>query len=137
MEKKNYIFELELDVRDYEVDYEGIVNNSVYLNYMEHTRHEFCRLAGLTFEDMHLSGIDPVVCRAEIDYLRPLRSGNRFVSCLSLERCGVRFVFCQDIYLLPKREICVRGRISVASVVNGRLSRGEELARVFAKYLAQ
>ena len=30
----HYIYELTMDVRDYEVDYEGIVNNSVYLNYM-------------------------------------------------------------------------------------------------------
>lgn len=130
-----YCFELEMDVRDYEVDYEGIVNNSVYLNYMEHTRHEFCRRAGLTFEAMHLSGIDPVVRRAEIDYLSPLRSGERFVCRLSLSRRGARFVFNQDIYRLPSDELAVRGVITIASIVNGHLSRGDELAEAFAAYL--
>ncbi len=46
------IFSLEMKVRDYEVDSEGIVNNAVYLHYLEHTRHEFCQQAGLSFRQM-------------------------------------------------------------------------------------
>lgn len=34
-------FELEMQVRDYECDMEGIVNNAIYQHYLEHTRHEF------------------------------------------------------------------------------------------------
>ena len=36
-----YIFETKMEVRDYECDIEGIVNNANYLHYMEHTRHLF------------------------------------------------------------------------------------------------
>ena len=39
MEK--YIYELEMKVRDYECDLQGIVNNANYQHYLEHTRHEF------------------------------------------------------------------------------------------------
>lgn len=130
-----YAFELEMKVRDYEVDYEGIVNNSVYLNYFEHTRHEFCQQAGLTFAEMHRRGLDPVLRRAEIDYLHPLRSGDSFLSCLTIERRGARFIFVQDLFLLPERRHAVHAVITIASIENGRIGRGEELAEVFAPYL--
>ena len=55
------IFSLEMKVRDYEVDSEGIVNNAVYLHYLEHTRHEFCQQAGLSFRQMRERGMAPVV----------------------------------------------------------------------------
>ena len=37
MASEGYIFELPMKVRDYEVDSEGIVNNAVYLHYLEQT----------------------------------------------------------------------------------------------------
>ena len=40
-------FSLSLAVRDYECDYEGLVNNAVYLNYLEHARHEFLKQSGV------------------------------------------------------------------------------------------
>ena len=44
-----YIFELEMQVRDYECDMEGIVNNANYQHYLEHTRHEFLAASGIPF----------------------------------------------------------------------------------------
>lgn len=129
------IFSLEMDVRDYEVDYQGIVNNSVYLNYMEHTRHEFCRNAGITFAEMHAAGIDPVVQKAEIEYHASLKSGDHFVSRLSMERKGPRFIFTQKIYRKADVLLCVSARITIACIINGRLTRGDELAKYFYKYL--
>ena len=35
------VFELKMSVRDYECDLQGIVNNAVYQNYLEHARHQF------------------------------------------------------------------------------------------------
>ena len=36
-----YQFETRMEVRDYECDIQGIVNNANYLHYLEHTRHRF------------------------------------------------------------------------------------------------
>lgn len=41
MTDTKYVYEREMEVRDYELDAEGIVNNANYLHYLEHTRHGF------------------------------------------------------------------------------------------------
>ena len=48
--KPNYIFETEMEVRDYECDIQGIVNNANYLHYTEHTRHLYLTSLGVSFE---------------------------------------------------------------------------------------
>ena len=60
-DNKKYCFIMDMEVRDYELDCEQIVNNANYLHYMEHTRHKFCADAGLSFIEMHNKGIDAVV----------------------------------------------------------------------------
>ncbi len=124
-----------MKVRDYEVDAEGIVNNANYLHYLEHTRHEFCDKAGLSFRQMHERGVDPVLSRVEIDYKTPLGLGESFVSKLNLSRRGPLFVFHQDIYK-PDGTPVVKALVSVACLENGRLSRGECLAQAFKDYLS-
>jgi len=76
---QNHHFEIELQVRDYECDLQGIVNNAVYQNYLEHCRHKFLNYAGLDFAKLHNEGIDAVVIRAELDYKFPLRPGDYFL----------------------------------------------------------
>lgn len=122
-------------VRDYEVDSQGIVNNAVYLHYLEHTRHEFCRSAGTSFRAMQKQGIDPVLRNVNITYLHPLHLGEEMVSCINLRRQGARFVFMQDIFTLPDRRPVVSAQVTVVCLENGRLTRGEVLAEAFSRYL--
>ncbi|MDE6436650.1 MAG: acyl-CoA thioesterase [Muribaculaceae bacterium] len=133
-ETSQYIFELPIKVRDYEVDAEGIVNNANYLHYLEHTRHEFCESVGLSFRAMHAEGLDPVVSRIEVKYIRPLGLGDSMVSRLNLRRRGPVFIFNQDIFT-PDGQPVVRAVVEIVSFENGRISRGELLAKVFADYL--
>ena len=82
----NETFKVDLEVRDYECDIEGIVNNAVYMNYLEHARHLFLRDIGFDFAELTRIGIHLVVIRIEADYLYPLRSGDRFYVTTGLER---------------------------------------------------
>ena len=96
--KENYAFTLDFKVRDYECDIQGIVNNSVYQNYLEHTRHEFLAARGLNFAELSQRNINLVVTRVEIDYRTPLMSSDTFWVGLSLERKSkIRGAFKQDI----------------------------------------
>ena len=65
---KTYIYEIEMKVRDYECDLQGVVNNANYQHYFEHARHEFLESVGANFGKLHNEGVDAMVARVEIDY---------------------------------------------------------------------
>ena len=130
-----YIFSIDIKVRDYEIDSEGIVNNANYLHYLEHTRHEFCDMAGFSFKRMQEAGIDPVLNRIEVDYKVPLRSGDVMESKLWVEMKGVRFIFHQDIFKKETGELSISAVVSCVCIENGKLTRGEMLADAFSQFL--
>ncbi len=128
MEK--YVFELEMKVRDYECDAQGIVNNANYQHYMEHTRHEFILSKGVRFSDLHDQGIDPVVARITLNYKSPLRGGDLFISRLNVKKEGIRYIFEQDIYKAEDEKLCVKAVVECVCVVNGKLSTHEIFDRI-------
>ncbi len=130
MNFQDYTYTLAIQVRDYELDAEGIVNNAVYLNYMEYTRHEYCKQAGISFGEMRDMGIMPVVSSMEIFYKNPLKSGDEIISCLNISRKGPLFIFNQDIYRTDGTPVTT-AIVKIACIENGRLSRGETLAKAF------
>jgi len=131
----NYIFETRMQVRDYECDIEGIVNNANYLHYCEHTRHLFLQQCGLSFAEMHRKGVDAVVARMNLQYKTPLRPDDEFISRLSLTKEGIKFVFHHDIFRAADEVLCFRGDVTLVCLVNGRLSGSEDYDRAFAPYL--
>jgi acyl-CoA thioester hydrolase len=62
------VFSVSFKVRDYELDMQGIVNNSVYFNYLEHARHEYLITKGVDVAALAKEGINLVLVRSEIDY---------------------------------------------------------------------
>jgi acyl-CoA thioester hydrolase len=95
------MFRLQFKVRDYECDLQGIVNNSVYQNYLEHARHEFLLSRNISFSELSQRNINLVVTRIELDFKHPLRSGDLFYVTLNMERSSaLRGMFQQNIYRL-------------------------------------
>ncbi len=130
MEEYSYVFEMA--VRDYECDMQGIVNNSVYQNYLEHVRHEYLKSIGIDFKVFTDRGINLVVVRSELDYKAPLRSGDTFEVNLRLEKeSKLRYAFYQNIYRLPDHKLAVKAKIiGVALNVKGRPHLPEELKNI-------
>ncbi|MCL1932594.1 MAG: acyl-CoA thioesterase [Candidatus Azobacteroides sp.] len=131
--KKN--FEIEMKVRDYECDTQGIVNNANYLHYMENTRHEFMYSLGMTFKESHGINVDPVVVRADLHYKIPLTGGDIFISSLTVERKGAKIFFYQTIHRKSDRALCCKGTIEAAILINGKLSRGDFYDEKLKDYL--
>ena len=110
---------LEFKVRDYECDLQGIVNNAVYQNYLEHARHEYLHSKGVDFAALSRDGVDLVVVRAELDYKRPLTSGDTFHTETSFRLVDrVRFAFDQRI-VRNDGVLCLQAVI-IATAMNAR-----------------
>lgn len=122
------MYSIEIIVRDYECDQQNIVNNAVYQNYLQHARHEYGRSVGLDWLDLSSRGLNLVLRRAELDYLRPLHPGDKVRVTVKPSRKGkFRFYFEQEILLLPDESPIMRAFITVACVVEGKPAAPKEL----------
>ena len=130
-----YCFETRMQVRDYECDIEGIVNNANYLHYCEHTRHLFLQQCGLSFAEMHQKGVDAVVARMNLQYKTPLRPDDEFLSRIALTKEGIKYVFHHDIFRASDSQLCFRGKVELVCLVNGRLAVSDDYDRAFAPYM--
>ena len=126
-----YVFETEMEVRDYECDIQGIVNNANYLHYTEHTRHLYLMSLGVSFAKLHEQGIDPVVARMNLQYKTPLRSDDVFVSKLGVRKEGLRYVFNQDIFRKSDGRLGLRAVVELVCLINGKLGNSEDYDRAF------
>ncbi|MDY6205505.1 MAG: thioesterase family protein [Prevotella sp.] len=131
----DYIFETRMEVRDYECDIEGIVNNANYLHYTEHTRHLFLKSLGVSFADMHRKGVDAVVARMQLQYKVPLRCDDEFISRLAMRKEGIRYVFDQALFRASDEKLCFKCTAELVCLVNGRLADSEDYNRAFAQYI--
>lgn len=114
-------FSLEFTVRDYECDLQGVVNNANYQHYLEHTRHEFLVSKGMSFARLHEEGTDLIISKIEIEYKYPLRSRDKFVVKLNIERVGnVRLLFIQEIMRIPDEKLVARARVTGVATKNGK-----------------
>lgn len=106
-------FRIEDKVRDYELDMQGVVNNSTYFQYCEHARHEFLLSKGVDFAALARENINLVVTEAHGKFKAPLTSGDRYRIDVRLERQGqLRFVFLQKIHRLSDEKLVFEGRIT-------------------------
>lgn len=113
-------FVVELRVRDYECDLQGIVNNAVYQHYLEHARHEYLKSAGLDFAELTALGVIIVVIRAELDYKQALRPGDRFSVSVAVKKLGrLKMVFEQEIRRLTDDELMLEAKITAVSLKDG------------------
>ncbi len=108
------VFDLEMKVRDYECDMDQVVNNAVYLHYLEHARHELLLGLGINFGELSRQGTSLVVTRMEADFRASLTSGDTFFVRTSLKRKGrIRLEFNQNIYRTTDK------RLMLSAVVTG------------------
>jgi acyl-CoA thioester hydrolase len=121
--KSGDITEKTLQVRSYECDSFGHVNNAVYLNYLEYGRMAVLEKAGLTLAKLKELGVFIVVRRIEIDYKTPAREGETLVVRTRLEKSHkMKGVFYQEIVHSSSEAMVAKAHVSwVFTDLTGRL----------------
>lgn len=124
-----------MKVRDYECDSQGVVNNANYQHYFENARHEFMEYCGLKLRELTAQNIVPVVRNIWISYKNSLRGSDEFVCRIYVEREGLKYIFRQEIYLLPERKLCTKGVVETVCLIDGKLTAPKLFDEVFKDYL--
>lgn len=110
-------FRLELKVRDYECDLQGIVNNGVYFNYLEHARHEFLHANNIDFAKLAADKINLVVVRSELDFKTSLKPGDDFyVEVIPTRLSKLKFGFRQRVIRKCDEKVAVEALVIGTSV---------------------
>ncbi|BDF96541.1 MULTISPECIES: acyl-CoA thioesterase [Pseudoalteromonas] len=110
-------FKVDFKVRDYECDLQGIVNNSVYFNYLEHARHEFLHANGIDFAQLARDKINLVVMRSEMDYKQSLVPGDEFYVVVEPERISrLKFGFRQTVVRKHDEKVMLKALVIGTSV---------------------
>ena len=120
-------------VRDYECDLQGIVNNSVYFNYLEHARHEFLYAHGVDFAQLTKDKIHLVVMRSEMDYKHSLLPSDEFYVAVEPQRISrLKFGFKQTIVRKHDEKVMLNALV-IGTAVNekGRPFLPEQINNVF------
>ena len=113
-------FKVDFKVRDYECDLQGIVNNSVYFNYLEHARHEFLHANGVDFSQLTRDKINLVVMRSEMDYKQSLMPGDEFYVAVEPERISrLKFGFRQTVVRKHDEKVMLKALV-IGTAVNER-----------------
>jgi len=124
----NNLYTVDFKVRDYELDLQGIVNNSNYQRYLEHARHEYLFSRKIDFAKLHEEGIDLIVTRIEMDYKLPLKSRDEFyVTVKPLRDGNLRIVFEQKIYRKTDNKPVVSAKVTGICLKNGKPVRPESV----------
>ncbi|MCL2139869.1 MAG: acyl-CoA thioesterase [Treponema sp.] len=93
------IYECDLQVRTYECDSYGHVNNANYLNYLEYARYKLLQDAGFDYENAVNAGYGIFIARIEIDYKKPAITGDSLtIKTWPVKKGAVSGTIVQEIY---------------------------------------
>ena len=102
------MYKLTFEVRDNELDAQGVVNNSNYMNYFAHTRHKYLDSIGVNFYEMATQNQMLYLIKSEIEYKKPLLANQIFDVTCKMYQDGIKLVFEQNIVI--ENEILVKSK---------------------------
>lgn len=85
---KKTIVHVDLPIMSFETDYQGIVNNTEFVRFIERVRYVLSKKLGLTFKQVRSAKLWTVMARVEINYVSPGRFEDVMVGTGWVEKVG-------------------------------------------------
>lgn len=106
------------EVRNYELDFQGIVNNAAYFNYLDYARALYLGQIDFNIENAAKNNTNIVLVDTRLKFRKSLKAGDKFEVKTKLSRVSrVKFAFSQTITLLES-EIIVLEAESITRCIN-------------------
>ncbi len=123
----NDIFRHYFEVRDNEIDVQGIVNNTNYMVYLGHARHKYIRSIGIDFNEYAARGHNFVLLDCTMQFKHSLKPDDSFyVTCRILPtESPIRFAFEQEIRLKESDQLILKAHLT-ATCINTQPQPGEK-----------
>lgn len=123
---KNFL--IEMDVRDNELDAQGIVNNANYMIYLSHARHKHGELLGIYHTDYALKNLNLIITSCSMKFKNSLKANERFSvsSTIISGELPLHWAHRQEIKRINDGKIILKA-IFNATCVNNSLGSKEKL----------
>lgn len=123
----------ESEVRGYELDIQGIVNNANYLRYFDHVRVKHLLSLGIDWAVWHQNGYDLVLTHVDMSIKSPLRVHDKFYITSEIELSGkIKILFHQKIFRIPDNKLIAEAINTgvCVSIKNSRPVMPDELKKL-------
>ncbi|KAL3159258.1 hypothetical protein ABBQ32_011224 [Trebouxia sp. C0010 RCD-2024] len=109
-------FAIKMKVRDYELDQYGVVNNAVYLNYLQHVREEWMHYIGFNSGEFARAGNALALSECNVKYMRPLRTRDLFNSLAWVTKVSATsFHLYQELVKVEEDEQACKEEVALAA----------------------
>ncbi len=131
------LFKTFFEVRDNEIDIQGVVNNANYPIYMSHTRHKFLQEElNIDFCQMAKDGKNLFLISSDIKFKKALLPNNKFyVTCKLIPASKIKFAFEQEIRLV-EFDVLIAKAFNIGVCMDAKTNR-PSIPEEMKKYLNQ
>lgn len=123
----------EYNVQESDIDVAGVMNDYLYVKYLEDARHRFMSDIGANFEEMAANGIIMTNAQITLKYKTTLTKGDSYTITTSMDRKKIRFIFTQKIHNQDGK-LCGDAEVVGVCLVNGRPKVPAEIETVWTNY---
>lgn len=122
-------FSIEMDVRDNELDAQGIVNNANYMIYLSHARHKHGELLNINHTEFAKKGLNLIITSCTMKFKNSLTANDSFIVTSKITEGELPFHWAhkQDIKRVSDGKVIMKAVFN-ATCVNSNPDAEEKLS---------